>query len=112
MAVMPSSAAEACARTPAPPSAGPAAGRRPPRAESATTPRGGARAGRGESARRRPTARRMDLAAACSAGVAAVRAAALVTEAVRAAISEEDTVGKADKSPVRTESSAKSVATL
>lgn len=71
----------------------------------ATTPR------RGESAGR-PTTRRMDLAAACSAGVAAVRAAALVTEAVRAAISEEDTVGKADKSPVRTESFAKSVATL
>ena len=42
----------------------------------------------------------MDLAAARSAGVAAVAAAVVVTEAVRAAITDSDSVGKADRSPV------------
>ena len=42
----------------------------------------------------------LDLQAARLAGVAAVRAAAVVTEAVRADLQAADSVGKADKSPV------------
>ena len=43
----------------------------------------------------------MDLVAARVEGVAAVAAAAVVTEAVRAAITDADSLGKADQSPER-----------